>query len=34
MQSNPNLLEEWKNGMMEECVNSTIRQFENGRGEE
>jgi hypothetical protein len=33
LQSNPNLLEEWKNGRMEKCNNSIIRQFENGRME-
>jgi hypothetical protein len=27
-------MEEWKNGRMEECDNSTIRQWKNGRMEE
>jgi hypothetical protein len=31
LQSNPKLLEEWKNGKMEVWENSTIRQFDNER---
>ena len=30
----PGRMEEWKDGRLEECDNSTIRQFDNGRMEE